>query len=211
MSISIEAKNTDNPEFVMIVETMINALDDLYVPQEIHVLRIRGWFDHKWLNFSGKGRVRFDFPFPDHPQVALDPFFQEQTTFPPFTPNRILSQESWALDHQNHRVKFPHRLRHERTAKNLNRRVKDHSESAVYLWYSSDTDENNRGCVMVYHNRDGSVNAWYSSFSYVDAWRLDKTKGIDRDFLLQAINEPGTGRSRRRAGVVISLHHHNRS
>ena len=70
---------------------------------------------------------------------------------------------------------------------NLHRRVKDHSKSAVYVWYSSETDKNKRGSLMVYRVNNGAVNTWYASFSYDDSWRLDQTKGIDRDFLLQVI------------------------
>ncbi len=80
MSIPIEIKNTDHPDFVAIVEKVISNLDLLYPLNEVFIIRVRGWFDHKWLNFSGIGRVPFESPIPDHPQMALDEFFQDQDT-----------------------------------------------------------------------------------------------------------------------------------
>jgi hypothetical protein len=187
MSIPIETKDTDHPEFVALVETILSRLDVGYSPDQVFIIRVRGWFDHKWLNYSGRGSVPFDSPFPDHPQVALDEFFKDQITFPPFTPKRILSQERWVYNDQESQNRLPHKRRYERSAMNLHRRVKDHSKSGIYVWYSSETDKNRRGSVMVYHAHDGYVNTWYSSFLYADSWRLDQTKGIDRDFVLNNI------------------------
>ena len=187
MSIPIQTKDTDHPEFIAMLESMLSRLDAGYSPDEVFIIRVRGWFDHKWLNFSGKGRVPFDSPIPDHPQVALDEFFQDQTTFPPFTPKRILNQERWVYSDKLSKNTLLHKRRYERSAMNLHRRVKDHSKSAVYVWYSSETDKNKRGSLMVYRVNNGAVNTWYASFSYDDSWRLDQTKGIDRAFLLQVI------------------------
>lgn len=187
MSIPIKNKDTDHPEFVKMLESLLYRLDAGYNPEEIFIIRVRGWFDHIWLNFSGIGRIPFDSPYPDHPQVALDEFFQDQIAFPPFTPKRILNQERWVYSDKLSENTFPHKRRYERSAMNLHRRVKDHSKSAVYVWYSSETDKNKRGSLMVYRVIDDAVITWYASFSYDDSWRLDQTKGIDRDFLLQVI------------------------
>jgi hypothetical protein len=82
---------------------------------------------------------------------------------------------------------LPHKRRYERSAMNLHRRVKDHSKSAIYVWYSSETDKNKRGSLMVYRVKDDAVITWYASFLYDDSWRLDHTKGIDREFIHQYI------------------------
>ncbi|MCP4340006.1 MAG: hypothetical protein GY799_14215 [Desulfobulbaceae bacterium] len=190
MSVSLEIKETDNSRFVEIVETMINRLDNQYYPEDIYVIRIRGWFDHKWLNFSGIGRVPFDSPFPDHPQVAIEEFFQDKTTFPPFTPKRILSQESWILNDQKKRTQLPHKYKKGQSAKNLNKRVKDHSKSALYIWYSSASDENKRGSVMIYHCDHNMIITWYSSFIFDAFWKINKTKGINKDFVKKLSSIP---------------------
>jgi hypothetical protein len=176
------------------VASILKHLDAAYNPDEIFIIRIRGWFDHKWLNFSGKGLVAYDSPLPNHPQVALDEFFQDQTTFPPFTPNRILSQQRWAYDDRPSQSTLPYKRRYERSASNLHRRIKDHSKSAVYMWYSSETDQNKRGSLMVYRVKDETINTWYSSFLYNDSWKLDQTKGIERGVLQKIIDtSPGGG------------------
>ncbi len=180
MGIKLKIKETDHPEFTRLLEDMINRIDDRYAPDAVYIIRVRGWFDHKWLNFSGKGLVQFDSPIPDHPQVAIDEFFKDRTTFPPFTPKRIMSQESWIFDDHKIKTKLPHKYKYERSALNLNRLVKDHSKSALFIWYPSETDQNKRGCVMVYRMDYGLVDTWYVSLIYKDSWKIDKIKGIDR-------------------------------
>jgi hypothetical protein len=187
--IKLKVTDTDHPEFVTMVESILNHLDAAYSPDEVFSILIRGWFDHKWLNFSGKGLVSYESPLPNHPQVALDKFFQDQTTFPPFTPNRILSQTRWAYDDDpSSKSTLPHKRRCARSASNLHRRIKDHSKSAVYVWYSSETDQNQRGSMMVYRVKDETINTWYASFLYNDAWKLDQTKGIERSLLQKIID-----------------------
>jgi hypothetical protein len=188
MSIPIQAKDTDDAEFVELIESILNHLNTVYSPNEVFVIRVRGWFYHKWLNFSGKGLIHFDSPLPNHPQVALDEFHQDQITFPPFTPKRILSQERWVYDDQLTNNTLPHRRKYERSAMNLHRRIKDHSKSAIYIWYSSETENNKRGCLMVYRVKDELTNTWYASFSYNDSWQLDQTKGIERNLIQKLID-----------------------
>ncbi len=98
MAITITIDETDDPNFQLLVESVIKGLDDTFNPDEFWVIRIRGWFDHKWLNFSGNGRVRFDSPLKDHPQVGLQEHFQDKLTFPPFTPRRVLKQSRWTYE-----------------------------------------------------------------------------------------------------------------
>lgn len=191
MSIPIKTKDTDDPGFVTMMESILNQLNAGYCPDEVFIIRVRGWFDHKWLNFSGIGRVPYDSPQPDHPQVALDEFFQGQITFPPFTPKRILSQERWAYDDQASKNTLPYKRRYQRSAMNLHRRIKDHSNSAIYIWYSSETEKNKRGSIMVYCVKDETINTWYSSFLYSESWKLDQTKGIGRDLLQNLIDAQG--------------------
>jgi hypothetical protein len=188
MSIPIHVKDTDHPEFVKMIKSILNHLNTAYSPNEVFIVRIRGWFDHKWLNFSGKGLIHFDSPLPNHPQVALDGFFQDQITFPPFTPKRILSQERWVYDDQLSKSTPPHSRRYQRSAMNLHRRIKDHSKSAIYMWYSSETETNKRGCLMVYRVQDEIINTWYASFLHNDSWQLDQTKGIERNLIQKLID-----------------------
>jgi hypothetical protein len=57
--IKIKSLEGDSVDFIHILEELINRLitrDDI---AEIKLVRIRNWFDHKWLNYSGKGIVHF--------------------------------------------------------------------------------------------------------------------------------------------------------
>lgn len=85
--IAIPTNETDDPEFIELVRRVIAGLLTANPVEEVFVVRIDNWFDDKWLNFSGIGRVRFD-DFRIDIDTALDEFRQEKVTFPPFNPNR---------------------------------------------------------------------------------------------------------------------------
>lgn len=78
----------DDPVFLATAEHLIDSVDGRL--GVLVVVRVRGWFDQKWLRFSGRGRVPFEHFQLSHPGVALEPFWQDQLTFPPFTPARIV-------------------------------------------------------------------------------------------------------------------------
>src|ERR1044071_4931903 len=69
---------------------------------EVFMIRIDNWFDLKWLDFSGRGRVAFGqyTGMPDDPDTALDEFRQSNKTFPPFSPNRVI-QERCLIQQEN--------------------------------------------------------------------------------------------------------------
>jgi len=150
--------------------------------RDLWVIRVDNWFDHKWLRFSGKGRVPFDHPHPSNPGVALDEFSQDKLTFPPFSPRRILTQEIWTFAEsqgRKRRLVHPRVLQH--SAANLHRRVSDFSDSMVAIWFSARTEENRQGCVMQYTSRNGRLDAWYMSLCLdTSSWRLIRTKGLER-------------------------------
>ena len=50
----------DDPGFLNCVDRLLAALIERHSPEELYLVRIANWFDHKWLRFSGIGRVRFD-------------------------------------------------------------------------------------------------------------------------------------------------------
>ncbi len=82
--IGIPVQEGDDPQFIKLVNQVLLRLLQQHAPAEAFVIRINKWFDHKWLDFSGIGRVKFDGGLMI--EVALDEFRQDQTTFPPFTP-----------------------------------------------------------------------------------------------------------------------------
>ena len=178
LSITITPDPSDDPEFIRLIETIVRRLDDQLEPEEVFVIEIRNWFDHKWLNFSGKGRVPFDSPFARHPGVALDVFYQDKLTFPPFTPKRILNYDRWTYETGATRTRFVHPPRLEHSASNLQRRVTEFAHSALFVWFSSATRTNDRGSLMVYQVDGDRVDTWYASIRKSTGWRLERAKGI---------------------------------
>ena len=143
------------------------------MPQELWIIQIDNWFDHKWLRFSGIGSVHFKFPaYMNRIDAALDEFYQDKVTFPPFTPNRIVSQWSF-LRVDAHYVEaplttVPHRSEKQPSEANLHRRVQDSSRSACFVWYSGNTLANGRGSIMVYNLLADQLECWFAAFNRQD-------------------------------------------
>ena len=49
----------DDPQFIELVSRAVAGELDAKTVHGLFVIRIDNWFDHKWLNFSGIGRVAF--------------------------------------------------------------------------------------------------------------------------------------------------------
>lgn len=176
----------DDPAFLALVDRIVTGLITGGRPEEVYLIRIDNWFDHKWLTFSGIGRVNFQHPSPRHPGVALDEFRADRVTFPPFNPNRVRSQIYFCRTTKNYYeeqapARLVHRPERQHSARNLNHRVADFSDSAVFIWYSSETANNRRGSVMAYSVHVNDVSTWFASFSRDGEWRLDRVKGANRN------------------------------
>jgi hypothetical protein len=115
---------------------------------------------------------------PSQPQVASAAMFREKITFPPFTPNRVLLQQRWAYDTTKPRRAIHHTLQREASSWNLQRRVTQFANSALFVWFSSGTKSNDRGSLMVYQVSGQNVSTWYASFRRDNEWKLDRTKGV---------------------------------
>jgi hypothetical protein len=185
MPINVPVGETDDPYFIVLLNSLVNGLVNSESPDGIWIIHIDNWFDHKWLRFSGIGCV--DFPFPPFIKgyyAALDEFFQERVTFPPFTPNRVIAQWSFARTGDSYvevPARVPHRSEKQRSETNLQTRVQDFSRSACFVWYSGNTVANGRGSVMVYNVIAEDVGCWFAAFKRLHDWKLHATKGIRRE------------------------------
>ena len=87
----------DDLQFIELVSRAVAGELDAKTVHGLFVIRIDNWFDHKWLNFSGIGRVAFGQYIGTwfDRDTALDEFHQQgmKSTFPPFTPNRVITQD----------------------------------------------------------------------------------------------------------------------
>jgi hypothetical protein len=175
----------DDPKFVRLVSCIIAGLINGYFPTEIFVVQIDNWFDLKWVNFSGKGRVGFFGTIT--PDTALDEFWQDKITFPPFTPNRVVKEyfflrdESGNYSHSNIQPPYIHSRRRASSHMNLHKRVSDFSDSAIFVWFSSNTTSNRHASLMVYEVSTSRVDTWYAAFTKEDEWKVLQVKGITRE------------------------------
>ena len=182
----ILSKQNDDPEFVELVKGMIAGCINDSFPNTIIVVRIDNWFDYKWLGFSGRGRVGFPFVENFDLDTALDEFHQDQITLPPFSPKRVIEEYHFRreLDGEySARDPRPYLQQKElaQSSQNLHKRIVDRVDSAVLVWFSSNTTQNLRGSVMVYEVKNREVNPWYAGLAKKGQWRVLQTKGISVD------------------------------
>jgi hypothetical protein len=188
MTVQLSVGGTDDPAFVCLVNSVLRGILASHAPAKVWVIQIDNWFDHRWLQFSGKGIVDFQWPaFTGKYDAALDEFYRDKTTFPPFAPNRVLGQWSYVRVGSEYTEiplpHLPHPTENRRSEMNLQRRVQDCGPSACFLWYSSNTVTNGRGSVMVYSVEGERVDTWFAAFNRNDRWKLHATKGAGRDYV----------------------------
>ena len=181
----ILTKQNDDPEFVELVKHVIAGCVNDGFPRTIIIIKIDNWFDHKWLGFSGKGRVGFGF-YGDYlvdMDTALDEFRQDQITLPPFSPRRVIEEYYFQREASgNYSVRNPRPYLHERklapSSQNLHKRIVDRIDSAILVWFSSNTKQNLRGSIMIYEVKGSEVHPWYAGLAKEEEWRVLQTKGI---------------------------------
>lgn len=188
--------DSDDPYFVELVNAACNSIVESSLPDEVWLIQVDNWFDHKWLGFSGIGVVHF--PLPAHgigEHGALDAFHQEKLTLPPFAPNRVLAQWCYVRFDNSYAEaalkSLPHASSRRPSETNLQRRVQDFTSSGVLIWYSTNTVANGRGSLMVYTSLTGRVGAWFAAFARNGEWGVQATKGISRENLQQMLTHGG--------------------
>jgi hypothetical protein len=142
MAISIPSGLTDDNDFTQVLNALLNGLLAEQAPDQLWVIQIDNWFDHKWLRYSGSGTVSASKVFPadwtssflDRFTSVKEQFWRDKLTFPPFAPDRVVSQ--WSFLHSKGTYievplpKLPHGASRRRSHSNLNRRVEDFVQSA---------------------------------------------------------------------------------
>jgi len=91
MAVEFQSSEKHDSDFIRLVSSIVEHTINQIRPVEVFIIQIDNWFDHKWLEFSGKGIVYFDSSgLRGSVDAALDEFRQDKITFPPFTPNRVV-------------------------------------------------------------------------------------------------------------------------
>jgi len=188
MILDIPYQDRDDEAFLTAICSLIATIVQDKEPNTVYVTRINKWFDHKWLRYSGRGRVKFEgSPFTD---TALDAMWQDQLTFPPFNPKQIGDQLHWERESDGTysgtgNPRWIHKYKLRSSASNLNNRVSDFADSGLFVWFTSNTKTNAHGSIMVYLVSGDEADAWYSSFKQQDGWAIDKVKGANRELVRQ--------------------------
>jgi hypothetical protein len=90
----IPKHSSDDVPYLELICRILTGVASALRVDEVFIIGVDNWFDMKWRNFSGIGRVAFNGGGLLYPQdTALDTFRQPKTTFPPFSPKRILVVE----------------------------------------------------------------------------------------------------------------------
>lgn len=197
MAISIPSGLTDDNDFVDLLNTLLNGLLVQQTPGQLWVIQIDNWFDHKWLRYSGSGSVGSNYPAAWNSSFAAwtssmdrlasvkEQFWRDKLTFPPFAPDRVVSQWSFLPSESGYveapLPKLPQKQSRRRSHSNLNRRIEDFVRSALFVWYSSNTLKNGRGSLMVYNVGPDKNICWFAAFARKSGWILEKTKGIEKE------------------------------
>jgi len=200
MAVAIPSGLTDDNEFTDVLNSLLKGLLSQQAPEQLWVIQIDNWFDHKWLRYSGSGSVPSKFPanwsssFMDRFASVKEQFWQNNLTFPPFAPDRVLGQWSFLLSDQGYvevpLPKLPHSKTRRRSHSNLQRRAENFADSASFVWYSGNTLKNGRGSVMVYIIRDRRPVCWFAAFRRETNWALERTKGVNMEYVSRLlINE----------------------
>ena len=156
--------------FIPIVERALNNTIRRARPAEVYVVRVDGWFDYKWQEFSGTVMHA----------IAV---WRYELTLPPFHPSRILSQEYYRM--RSDRAAYepaaagPLHISQPSSA-NFKRTVSSVSSSGVFVWYSHTDADSDRASLMVYTVDADRASGWYAGFTRTNEWRLAQVKGISR-------------------------------
>ena len=173
----------DSGEFMRKVQALVVGVARDYEPARLYVVRIDNWFGPKWMHFAGKFTAGKGFAIDVH-----------KTTLhvPPFVPHRAVAERVFAGPNFNEVVIKPP-LHIECTSElALTRRITDVDKEAAFVWFSSKSEVQKRGSIMVYlpaasaptaSRRDGPrrTGAFYIGFSQREsAWEPAMLRGVSR-------------------------------
>ena len=173
----------DAEGFKEIIDHLTFKLLELHSPDEVAVIRIKNWFDHKWLNYSGQGPQKHDLHAEPGIPFVLKPFWREEITVPPFNPNRVLSTTFYKPD-GNHNSKFIEPIHiYQNSTDNLKNQITKRSENGICFWISTNSVTNRQGSLMTYIIKGEQVETWYANIEEHGLWKINQTKGISKNKL----------------------------
>lgn len=175
----IQTEEGDAVDFIRIVNMIMAAFAQQYSIKEIVFVKIKNWFDHKWLNYSEKTAVPFAFGgLPEFPEAALENVWRDKISIPPFNPNRVIYSNFIIKEYTGNRKISKSIHQYRGSNDNIHNRIEDYTSDGLVLWFSSNTEINQKGSIMVYRVQGGKVYTWYAGMENKDGWKITKAKGI---------------------------------
>ncbi len=180
--IEILPDESDDLTYIKTVEHIVNGCAHEYKPAGFYLVRVKGWFDHKWLGFAGKVQGQL-------------PVWNKTLTLPPFNPSRVLSQRFYVWSPRDEgyvrSTGWARLHRHQQSSDNLKRYVRRVGGSVALAWFCDDTLQSGQGSLMIYIRTPREVNGWFISLDRQgDVWR----KRFDNVSLEQAEKLEQVGR-----------------
>ncbi len=174
----------DDPEFVAPVNAILTAVIAECGPRLAVVTQIDNWFDHKWLDFSGK-------------VAGVVGSWSRDLTVPPFHPNRVKHQVAYQRhdDGSYSEVEAPQLHRCQESSQNLNRKLRHQADPGVFAWWSSNTKVNGRGSLMVYTHIENATSSWFASFERRAEWCVRQARQISIEEVQALLERGATGSS----------------
>jgi hypothetical protein len=185
--LKIKIDDGDAHEFIENMDKIIMGLVEKFQIDEILLIKIKNWFDHKWLNYSGKSVVQFHGGYLI--ETALQDEWREKITIPPFNPNRVLSETFYRIRQTNNKI-FENSLHKTKSSNdNIHNRITNYSKNGLFVWYSSDTELNKTSSLMIYRVQNGFVETFYVSFENINGWKIKQAKNITPSELTTFMNQ----------------------
>jgi len=135
------AQQGDSAEFMKKVQALVMGVARDYEPARLYVIRIDNWFGPKWMHFAGKFTAGKGAAIGVHKRILH---------VPPFVPHRVVAERVFERPDFEVTVARPP-LHIECTSKlALTRRIADIDNEAAFEWFSSESEAQKRGSIMVY-------------------------------------------------------------
>ncbi|HWB31948.1 MAG TPA: hypothetical protein VG714_02125 [Acidobacteriaceae bacterium] len=168
----ISQQDGDASGFIEIVKSLALGLIREQKPARVYLVRIDGWFGPKWLNFSGKFSVASGVGFGVH---------KTRLRVPPFVPARVKSEQIFAAP-EFAGAPLAEALHIDCSSKiALSRRIEDIDKNAIFVWFSSVSELQQRVAVMAYLPIIGNETGFYAGFAKSDGtWRPSMLRHISR-------------------------------
>ena len=173
----------DSAEFMKKVQALVVGVARDYEPARLYVIRIDNWFGPKWVHFAGKVSVGKHFYAGIH-KVTLH--------VPPFVPHRVVAERVFAGPNYGKTVARPPLHIECASMLALTRRIADIDRDAAFVWFSSESEVQKRGSVMVYlpvasnpmatrRDEHRQTGAFYTGFSQREmGWKPAMLRGVSR-------------------------------